>query len=101
MEKKGDGSFVVEASPFDADEFNFIRIAHLHKDVNHNNDPVSSIQENLESSGAVFRGPSPPENCLWAGVFGCCPEDNQGCSIQFNSFSVLRGSNFVHSAGNQ
>lgn len=105
---KGDSSFVVEAAPFDNGEFNFIRIAHLHKDVNHVNDPLAAVNTVMPENTPPSRrqcyqqGDCPGNDNLWAGVFGCCPENNQGCSIQFHEFLITRGTKFEHNAdGNQ
>jgi len=87
---KGDSSFIVEAAPLDSTDFNFIRIAHLDLNLVQKTDPLADI------SG--FQGPSPPMGSLWAGVFGCCPEDNQGCVVSFQTFKISNGTSFEHNA---
>lgn len=67
----GDGSFVVEASPVTKNKLDFIRIAHL--DI-------------------------PSDESIQIGVFGCCPELQDGCSITFNGFSIREGVTFEHNA---
>jgi regulation of enolase protein 1 (concanavalin A-like superfamily) len=74
--QKGDGSYVVEAHQnSEADQstsesgFHFIRIAQLQVDT------------------------SKP---IQMGVFGCCPEAQDGCSITFSDFTIEKGSSFVH-----
>lgn len=89
---KGDSSFVVEASPFDGNDFSFIRIAHLDLGHGQTNDRFKNADE------TAFQGPSPPHGSLWAGVFGCCPEDNQGCMITFHDLKISRGTSFEHTA---
>lgn len=84
------GSFVVEAAPLGSDEWAFIRIAHMNRNMKHdllNDDP--SVQ-------AAYQGESPPEDSLMVGIFGACPVDQAGTVVTFHDFSIVKGSTFVH-----
>ena len=93
---KGDGSFVVEAAPFEAADapFSFVRIAHLSPAMVQPEDPLA---KNPAVAGAVA-GPSAPAGSMFAGVFACCPEDQSGCTATFHDFSVESGMHFEHNA---
>lgn len=89
-----DDSYVVEAAQAgagrgkkeeDHDEWRFIRIAHL--------GAASRVAAPAEGDQDAA-----PEGKLWVGVFGCCPEDQQGCKVVFHSFEVRPGTSFRHNA---
>jgi regulation of enolase protein 1 (concanavalin A-like superfamily) len=85
------GSFVVEAAPIDSnDEWSFVRIAHLNRNMNHDllNDH-STVQN-------AYRGESAPQDCLMVGVFSACPMDQAGTLATFHDLSIKKGSTFVH-----
>ena len=84
------GSFVVEAAPLGSDEYSFVRIAHLNKDMSHdllNDDPV--VQK-------AFKGRSAPPDTYMVGVFAASPVDQKGMVATFHSLSIVKGSTFVH-----
>ena len=87
-------NFVVESSRSeDGKDWEFVRIAHLSRNMMEINDP-------LVNEHASFEGEEPNnEGELWAGVFGCCPIEQQGnCYVEFHSFVVEKGSSFDHNA---
>jgi regulation of enolase protein 1 (concanavalin A-like superfamily) len=84
------GSFVVEAAPLDSEEWAFIRIAHLNKNMKHD------LLNDHESVQAAYRGGSPPDNSIMVGVFGACPVDQAGMVVTFHDLSIVQGSTFVH-----
>ena len=89
------GSYVVEACPLSDDEKNkpwtFMRIAHMNKNMNHD---FLNDHPNVQNS---FKGPNAPTDCLMAGVFAACPEDQSGSNVLFHDLSIKKGSTFVHS----
>jgi regulation of enolase protein 1 (concanavalin A-like superfamily) len=89
---RGTNSFVVEART--GDEWEFLRIAHLSASMECRDDPLV----NHPNATSAWQGPSPPKGELWAGVFGCCPEDQQGRSVTFTNFEIVEGSNFEPNA---
>ena len=93
------GSFVVEAAPLlnnsdpEQEEYSFIRIAHINKEMNHNllnDDP--KVQN-------AFVGATAPPNSYLAGVFAARPVGDQlGMVTTFHHLSIAKGSQFVHDA---
>ena len=79
-------SFVVEAKF--GEDWEFIRIAHLHPGVIYPDDPIPN--------GTL--GPAAPEGKFWVGMFACCPEQQDGCEVSFSDFSILPGSHMEHNA---
>lgn len=78
----------------------FVRIAHLSDTmVVTAADPAASSSSS-SSSGEDAMATTAPESkdCFWAGVFACCPEDQQGAHVKFTSFRIQEGSNFDHTA---
>jgi len=63
----------------DEEEWEFVRIAHLHK-------PESSSSS------------TDSESRFMAGVFSCCPQDQKGGHADFTAFQIEQGSQFGHSA---
>jgi uncharacterized protein len=86
------GSVVVEAAPLDSEEWAFIRIAHLNKDMNHDH-----LNDAPEVKNA-FRGEAAPADSVMVGMFGACPVDQAGMVVKFHDFSITEGSTFVHDA---
>jgi regulation of enolase protein 1 (concanavalin A-like superfamily) len=93
------GSYVVEACPLREDEekstkndWSFVRIAHLHKQMNHN---LLNDHPTLKSA---YKGEAAPPGCVMAGVFAACPEDQKGSNVIFHDFSIVKGSTFQHEA---
>jgi regulation of enolase protein 1 (concanavalin A-like superfamily) len=97
-------SFVVEAAPLDVpgaaatDEtkWDFIRIANLDLKNCQPEDPLAGAVE-----AAQWPDPSaaePPAGHLWMGVFACCPEEQDGCTATFHSFTIRKGTSFDHNA---
>ena len=86
------GSVVVESAPIGSEEWTFIRVAHLNKDMNHNllND-ASEVQTAYQGEGA-------PNDSIMCGLFGACPIDQEGMFVKFYDFSITQGSTFVHDA---
>ena len=78
----GNGSYVFEAlrmktaekGAVPSVEFEMARIAQLHGS-------AASARQEVE-----------------VGVFGCCPEAQDGCQIKFTNFSISRGIAFKHNA---
>jgi regulation of enolase protein 1 (concanavalin A-like superfamily) len=85
-------SFVVEA--FADGKWEFMRIAHLSKAMQCRDDPLA----NHAAVTSAWQGLSPPAGEIWAGVFGCCPEDQAGGSVTFTKFAITEGSDFEHNA---
>jgi regulation of enolase protein 1 (concanavalin A-like superfamily) len=86
------GSIVVEAAPLGSEEWAFIRIAHLNKDMRHdllNDDPTVK---------KAFQGDDAPKDSIMVGIFGACPVDQNGMVVAFQDFSITEGSAFVHDA---
>lgn len=89
------GSFVVEAARVDSPKsWEFIRIAHLSQGMRCEDDTLLDHPRVL----AAWAGDSAPRGYLYAGVFACCPEDQDGCTATFHSFSIVEGSTFKHDA---
>ena len=72
VSQMGNGSYVVEAGKTGSGELQFIRICQLHL-------PFSTDE-------------------VQVGVFACCPEEQEGCSVTFSNFFVQKGVKFEHSA---
>jgi len=90
-------SFVVEARQR-YQNWEFIRIAHLSPKMCCKEDPLASHSTVTNA----WEGPAAEEGKMWAGVFACCPEDQQGSFATFTSFQITEGSRFEHNAnGNQ
>ena len=86
-------SFVVEAKMPDGD-WEFIRIAHLSRCMECQNDPLADRSS--------WTGATPPAGTMWVGVFAACPEDQEGGHATFGKFNIRHGSHFEHNAdGNQ
>lgn len=85
-------SFVVEVH--NDTEWEFLRITYLSTSVHYRDDPL----ENHPNVTTAWQGPSAREGELWAGVFACCPEDQQGGSVTFTHFKIVEGSDFEHNA---
>lgn len=86
------GSMVVEAALLDSDEWAFIRIAHLNRDMKHdllNDDPTIKN---------AFQGDDAPEDSIMVGIFGACPVDQAGMEVVFHDLLITEGSSFVHVA---
>lgn len=86
------GSLVVEAAPLDSKEWDFIRIAHLNRNMNHN-----MLNDAPEVKDA-YRGPDAPADSIMIGIFGACPVDQAGMVVEFHDLSITKGSAFVHDA---
>lgn len=84
------GSFVVEAAPFNSDDWAFIRIAHINRNMKHD------LLNNHETVQSAYQGEDPPDNSMWVGVFGACPIDQKGTVVTFHDLSIVQGSTFVH-----
>lgn len=68
-------SYVFEATEPNSEDWNFVRITYL-------NEPSSyEVEDSLE-----------------VGVFACCPTLQDGCKATFFDFSVVRGTDFNHTA---
>lgn len=90
-------SFVVEAKMPQANEWQFIRIAHLSRCMGCQDGPFASLGED----GTLIDA-SPAADGVWAGVFAASPEDQQGGHARFTKFEILPGSHFEHNAnGNE
>lgn len=86
------GSLVVEASPCDSNDWTFIRIAHLHKDMNHD---MLNDATNVRNA---FQGIGAKDGAIMVGIFGACPVDQNGMVVKFHDLSIIQGSSFVHDA---
>ncbi|KAG7368994.1 DUF1349 domain containing protein [Nitzschia inconspicua] len=86
------GSLVVEAAPLDSDQWAFIRIAHLNKEMNH--DLLNDTPEVKEA----YQGMGAPDGSIMVGIFAACPVDQKGTVVKFHDLSVTKGSAFVHNA---
>jgi regulation of enolase protein 1 (concanavalin A-like superfamily) len=86
------GSIVVEAAPLDKDQWDFICIAHLNKEMNHD-----MMNDALEVKNA-FQGEGAAGDSIMVGVFAACPVDQNGMVATFHDFSITEGSAFVHDA---
>jgi regulation of enolase protein 1 (concanavalin A-like superfamily) len=86
------GSVVVESAPIGGEEWSFIRIAHLNKDMNHN-----LLNDTSEVKNA-YQGEDAPNDSIMCGLFGACPVDQEGMVVKFYDFSITQGSTFVHDA---
>jgi uncharacterized protein len=85
------GSFVVEAAPtLDSDDWAFVRIAHMNRNMRHD------LLNDTEPVRAAYRGESPPDGTMMVGIFGACPVDQAGMVIKFHDLSIVQGSTFVH-----
>ena len=84
------GSFVVEAAPLDSEEWAFIRIAHMNRNMKHN------LLNDHETVETAYQGEDPPDDSMWVGVFGACPVDQVGMVVTFHDLSIVQGSTFVH-----
>ena len=103
----GNGSYVIEGAPLSESgnaagstdaPWSFIRICQLSRGSGVGDDALAQYP-NVSSA---FAGDSAPEGSAWVGVFSCCPEDQEGCTATFHSFTVSEGSDFDHNAdGNQ
>ena len=86
------GSFVVEASPVEAEEWAFIRIAHMNVDFHHD------LLNGAPEVQAAYEGASAPPGTYMVGVFAASPVDQAGMVATFEDFSIRAGSEFVHDA---
>jgi regulation of enolase protein 1 (concanavalin A-like superfamily) len=97
------GSFVIESSPYnDEDEddkdkiqlpqWSLLRVCHLNRKMNHN-----FLNDHPTVQNAYKGIPAPPD-CIMAGVFAACPEDQSGTVATFYGLSIVKGSSFQHDA---
>ena len=95
-------SVVIEASPWSSvatdasneEDWQFIRIAHLSPQTRQAHDALAGTTHTWPDPSAA----SPPQGYAWMGVFACCPEQQDGCTATFHSFSIRTGTNFKHNA---
>ena len=89
-----------EDTDLSSETWEFIRIANLSDTiVATSQDPAASTTSPIDSTAArnkMQQGPT--SDSMWAGVFGCCPEDQQGGHVKFTSFRIQKGSIFDHNA---
>ncbi|GKY92797.1 hypothetical protein MPSEU_000249400 [Mayamaea pseudoterrestris] len=88
-----DETFVVEVKAHSG-SWEFVRIAFISKRMV---DLARRKQEGVEVN-ASSHGPDPASGQLWAGVFACSPEEQQGGSATFSNFRITKGSSFDHQA---
>lgn len=89
------GSFVVEAAPVGTDDWNFIRIAHMNADFNHD------LLNDAPTVQAAYEGESAPPGTIMVGVFAASTADyanHAGMVATFEALSITPGSEFVHDA---
>ena len=86
------GSLVVEAAPLGSDEWNFIRIAHLNRDMKHD------LLNDHPTVKNAYQGKDAAADSVMVGIFGACPVDQAGMEVTFHELSITEGSSFVHDA---
>jgi len=86
------GSYVVEAAPVEANDWTFIRIAHMN--INYNHD----LLNDHPTTQTAVEGLSAPNGTMLVGVFAACPIDQLGRVATFDHISIQQGSEFVHTA---
>lgn len=106
----GDGSFVVEARPHPLDlstsssppqggeDWKFTRICYLAKVASNLERNKVVVEGGKKREGNVDRPSRKERTFVWVGVYGCCPDAQKNCKIEFTNFSIIDGVEFAHTA---